>query len=387
MEPRERVLTSLHHEEPNRVPRDIGSLPVTGIHAEAYSKYLKEYKDGELDPNQVEIEDVIQQLARVDDRILEEWKVDTRGVWANPGSDWELGVDEDQSHYRFIDEWGITWGMPKRSGYYYDIRDNPLSGEIEREDILDYPWPDPADTYRVAGIAERVDRINAERRYFISMTGLGPGIYELSQWMRGYKDLWIDFLKRGKLAHAMMRKITDLKLEFWEMALSEVGHLVDTVYMADDIGNQNNLQISLETYKEFIKPYQTEVFHFIKDNSPGEICLFYHSDGAIAGAIPDLLEAGIEALNPVQVSAAGMDPGRLNAEFGDRLTFWGAGANPHGTLRNGSLTELDEEIKSRNDIFAPGGGWVFAPIHNLQPDVTPEKIQTIIEAMDKYGGY
>ncbi len=387
MEPRERVLTSLNHEEPDRVPRDIGSLPVTGIHAEAYKKYIQKYKEGEIDPDGVEIDDIIQQLARVNDRVLREWKVDTRGVWANSGSNWKLHIEEDEKHYKFVDEWGITWGMPKRSGYYYDIRDNPLSGKITGEDILNYPWPDPGDTYRVSGIGERIGRINEEKRYFISMTGLGPGIYELSQWMRGYKDLWIDFLKRGDLAHSMLRKITDLKLEFWDMALSEVGPLIDTVYMADDIGNQNNLQISLQTYREFIKPYQSEVFHFIKDNGGSDIRLFYHSDGAIYEAIPDLIEAGVEALNPVQVSASGMDPAKLKKEFGEKLSFWGAGANPHGILRNGNLSELDAEIKSRNEVFAPGGGWVFAPIHNLQPDVSPEKIQTIIDAMDRYGTY
>ena len=385
MEPRERVVASLNHEKPDRIPRDIGSLPVTGIHARAYEDYLEKYPPEDLEDKTVEIDDVIQQLAKIHEEALQKWGVDTRGVSARPGSNWTLEIRETEKHHKFTDEWGITWAKPKKSGYYYDIRENPLSGEITKADVRDYYWPDSEDDARIDGLRDEIEEIIREDRYFISMTGLGPGIYELAQWLRGYKDLWLDFLRNGDLAHLIMEKVTELKLQFWKMALSEVGDLVDTVYMADDIGNQDNLQISLDTYREFIKPYQKRVFSFIKDKAPSRVFIFYHSDGAIREAIPDLIDAGIDALNPVQVSATGMDPEVLVEEFGEEIAFWGAGANPHGTLLNGDVDDVAREIRSRVDTFGSSGGWVFAPIHNIQPDVEPAKIETMLDTIDSYG--
>lgn len=385
MEPRERVVAALNHEKPDRIPRDIGSLPVTGIHAKAYESYLQEYPPENLEDRSIEIDDVIQQLAKPHEETLKKWRIDTRGVAAKPGSDWSLEIEEGDKHHKFTDEWSLTWAKPKKSGYYYDIRENPLSGDIEKRNVLEYPWPDPQDESRVEGLREEIVELNQEKQYFISMTGLGPGIYELAQWLRGYKDLWLDFLRNGELAHLVMEKVTELKLNFWKMALDEVGDLIDTVYMADDIGNQDNLQVSLDTYREFIKPYQKKVFNFIKTEAPGSVFIFYHSDGAIREAIPDLIDAGIDALNPVQVSATGMDPENLIEEFGDEVAFWGAGANPHGTLLNDNRDEVSREIRSRIDLFGSSGGWVFAPIHNIQPDVDPDKIEAMFETMDTYG--
>jgi len=385
MEPRERVIAALNHEKPDRIPRDVGSLPVTGIHAKAYENYLRNYSPEDLEDKSIEIYDVTQQLAKPHEETLKKWRIDTRGVSARPGSGWSLEIKEGDKHHKFTDEWGITWAKPKKSGYYYDIRENPLSGEVEKRDVLEYPWPDPQDESRIEGLSEEIAELNQEKRYFISLTGLGPGIYELAQWLRGYKDLWLDFLRDGELAHLIMEKVTELKLDFWKMALNEVGDLIDTVYMADDIGNQDNLQVSLDTYREFIKPYQKKVFKFIKNEAPSRVFIFYHSDGAIREAIPDLIDAGIDALNPVQVSASGMDPEGLIKEFGDEIAFWGAGANPHGTLLNGNRDEVSREIRSRIDLFDSNGGWVFAPIHNIQPDVEPEKIEAMFETMDTYG--
>lgn len=387
MQPRERVITSLNHETPDRVPRDIGSLPVTGIHEEAYRNYLSKYNTKLLKEEEIEIEDTKQQLAKVQEETLRQWKIDTRGVWAKPGSDWTFEIEEGEKHFKFTDEWGISWGKPKESGYYYDIRNNPLSGDIDKQDVLEYPWPNPKDKARIKGLKKRIKTINKDRRYFITMTGLGPGIYEIAQWLRGYKDLWLDFLRDPELAHCLLEKVTELKLDFWEMALSEVGDLIDTVYMADDIGTQEDLQISLDTYRELVKPYQSKLFHFIKSRAPSKIYIFYHSDGAIKQAIPDLIDAGIDVLNPVQVSAKGMDPAVLKDNFGKEITFWGGGPNPHGTLRKGNQEQVAKEIKSRIDTLSPNGGWVFAPIHNIQPDVTAEKLQTTIDTMNKYGTY
>lgn len=386
MEPRERVVTALEHKEPDRIPRDLGSSLVTGIHKDAYERYM-EYQVGGTKLSNIQIIDIIQQLARVNEDVLKEWRIDTRGVWARPPSNWKLNVKETKSHYTFIDQWGIKWGKPKKKGLYFDMQDHPLSGKIMKKYIEGYPWPLPDDKARVKGLRDEIKQIKEDHDYFIFMTGLGPGIYELCQWMRGYKDFWIDLGKGADLAHFLLDKITELKVKFWEMALEEVGDLIDTVYIADDLGTQSKLQISIDMYKEFILPYHKRLFNFIKDNASSRVYIFFHSDGAIKDLLPFLLEAGIDILNPVQVSADGMEPGDLKAEFGDELSFWGAGANPHGTLGKNQPDKVKEELRDRIKELSPRGGWIFAPIHNIQPDVSPENVQAIWDTLDKYGNY
>ena len=383
MEPRDRVVDSLNHKEPDRVPRDLGSSLVTGIHRDAYKNYL-DYKGEEKD---IEIVDRIQQLAKVREKHLQKWSIDTRGVFSNPQSSWTLKIESTETHREFTDEWGIRWSKPLNGGLYYDITKSPLAGNIGTRDIKDYDWPDPKDRGRLQGIKEQIREINSDRRYFIFFTGLGPGIYELCQWLRGHKDFWLDLLRDPELAETLLDKITELKLKFWEMALEEVGDLVDTVYMADDLGTQEQLQISRKTYRDLIKPYQSKLFHFIKENAPTRIFIFYHSDGAIKTLIPDLIEAGIDILNPLQVSARDMNPQTLKEEFGNRISFWGGGGDPHGAFSGSSPEEVKEELKVRVKTLKPGGGWVCAPIHNVQRDVSPKNIEAFWEVMDEYGGY
>ena len=385
MEPRERVVASLNHEEPDRVPRDLGSSLVTGIHRGAYKKYL-DYTGEKLD-GKIETRDLIQQLADVEGRHLERWAVDTRGVFSNPPSNWELAIEETETHHEFIDQWGIKWSKPKKSGLYYDITESPLAGDIEVEDIEKHDWPDPVDPARFKGLRDEINKINQGRRYFIFFTGLGPGIYEMCQWIRGHREFWLDLIRSPELSKTLLNKITELKLKFWERALTEIGDLIDTVYMADDLATQENLQISIDTYRNFIKEPHYRVFHYIKENAPTPIHIFYHSDGAVRELIPDLIEAGIDVLNPVQVSARGMNPSELKEEFGDKLSFWGAGGNPHGALVNETSEKVEEEISSRIEALAEGGGWVFAPIHNIQPDVPPENFEAMWNALDGYGSY
>jgi uroporphyrinogen decarboxylase len=175
-------------------------------------------------------------------------------------------------------------------------------------------------------------------------------------------------------------------LDFWAAALEEIGDLLDVAVEYDDLGWQSGLLISKEMYRRYVKPRHRELFSFIKEHSRPAV--FLHSCGAVYDLIPDFIETGVDILNPVQVSAAGMDNTRqLKEEFGADLVFWGGGVDTQAILPRGSTDAVKEEVKRRIGDLAPGGGFVFAAVHNLQPDVPPENIAAMWEAWEEYGSY
>jgi uroporphyrinogen decarboxylase len=160
---------------------------------------------------------------------------------------------------------------------------------------------------------------------------------------------------------------------------------VQVVLVNDDLGTQQGPMLSIDCYKEMIWPYQKQLFSRIKQKA--DVFLLLHSCGSVYRFIPYLIEAGIDALNPVQVSAAEMDSAKLKKEFGKDVTFWGGGCDTQRVLNSGTTYEIEEEVKRRIDDLAPGGGFVFTQVHNIQPDVPPASIMTMIETFDKYRGY
>jgi uroporphyrinogen decarboxylase len=168
--------------------------------------------------------------------------------------------------------------------------------------------------------------------------------------------------------------------------LEEVGDLVDVAVEYDDLGWQSGLLVSAEMYRRYVKPRHKELFNFIKARSHAAV--FLHTCGAVYELIPDFIETGVDILNPLQVSAAGMgDTRRLKQEFGDKLTFWGGGVDTQGVLPGGTPEEVKDEVKRRIADLAPGGGFVFSAVHNIQPDVPPENTMAMWEAWKEYGAY
>jgi uroporphyrinogen decarboxylase len=158
---------------------------------------------------------------------------------------------------------------------------------------------------------------------------------------------------------------------------------IDIVQFGDDLGTQVALQISTEMYREMIKPYHRRIFHHVRDKWP-QLKVFFHSCGAIADLIPDLIDAGVEVLNPVQISAKGMDAVMLKREFGKDISFWGGGADMQQTVVNGTLEDIKDEVRRFIDIFSRDGGYVFTQVHNIQANVPPEKIMAIYETAAEY---
>jgi uroporphyrinogen decarboxylase len=217
----------------------------------------------------------------------------------------------------------------------------------------------------------------------VVLGGLCAGIMEMAAWTRGFENYFSDFAINPEMLGYLMDTVLDLKMAYWEKALSEVGEYVDVVQEADDFAGQFRMLISPEMYRKIAKPRHKKLFNFLHKHSNAKI--FFHSCGAIRPVIPDLIEIGVDILNPVQVSAVGMDSAELKREFGNEITFWGGGVDTQRILGDGTPQEVRDDVKRRIEDLAPGGGFVFATVHNIQPDVPPENIMAMWETLEEYG--
>ncbi|MGM0365539.1 MAG: uroporphyrinogen decarboxylase family protein [Actinomycetota bacterium] len=384
MNSRERVLAALQHKEPDMIPFDIGGAPNTGIHIIAYRRLLK-YLGYDIE---AKLGDVIFQSALIDEEILQHLKVDLRGldfcIFGSESIQKEL--KEDEKYFFFTGDWKIKWVMPKINGFYYDMRQHPLSGSIDpgQVDELDVPglpsqeeidsFKNKAKTYRKRGLA-------------VVLAGPDGGILEHAFAIRGHEDFMVDMVSQPGLAKKLLDKILAYKLEYWELMLREMGELVDIVSEGDDMATQKGLIINPRLYRSMLKPLHRELFSFIRKNAPKPLFINFHSCGSIKELIPDFIEIGINSLHPVQVSAWGMDTKKLKKEFGRDLAFWGGGVDTQHVLSQGTPKQVREEVKRRIDDLAPGGGYIFAAVHNIQADVPPENIMAMWEAFNQYRNY
>ncbi len=372
---RERVRLTLEHKQTDRIPIDLGGSDVTTITSAPYER-LKSLVGIQLPTKifarrfqSVFVDAEVQQIFHCDLRPVP-YRA-SRKAKANPST--EMG---------FIDEWGVSYRRPV-DGLYYDIVEYPLAhaaiGDLER-----YDWPDPDDPDRVEGVAE-------EARYWFEHSQfalLGPGsscsLFEQCWYLRGFEQFLVDLMINKEFAHALMRKVLDVRLKMYGNYLEQAGRYLDLVYVADDISMQTGPIMSPATYREMIKPYQKEYFQFIKNKSQAK--LFYHCCGNVKPFLEDLIEIGIDVLNPVQVTATGMDPAELKRVYGDRLVFWG-GIDTQQLLPKGSPAEVRQETRRIIDIMAQGGGYVLSAVHNIQADTAAENIVAMLNAAFEYGGW
>ncbi len=379
----ERVRAALEHREPDRIPFDLGGSILTGIHHKAYRRLRKHLG---LPEREIVLEDRIQQLAKVDEDVKERLKADVDGI--NPKGRAEPKPEEGEKgdYLYFVDEWGIEWHMPKDGGLYYDMRRHPLAGLSDQEAKRRFKYPDPTDMSRYAGMKEKAEECFRKGRPYI-LGRNAPGIFEISLWTRGFEDFYVDMIANKKFAEWLMDQILEVKWEYWDRILDIVGENVLVISEADDLAGQNGPLVSPSLYRELIKPRHTKLFSMIKKKAKTKVYIFFHSCGSVRELIADLIESGVDALNPVQVSAAAMDTKELKKEFGKDITFWGGGVDTQRILPKGTKQQIIDEVRRRIDDLAPGGGFVFATVHNIQADVPPENIVTMWEALQRYGGY
>ena len=385
MNSRERILTTLNHKEPDRVPFDMGGTVVTGINVKAYAA-LRDYLG--LPPVEPTIVDVVQQLAQVDDDVVDRLGVDVRNVAPRSSATYRIEIkDMEGGNYTyFYDEYGIGWRMPKVGGLYYDMFDHPLGGHIDESNIDRYVLPDPRDQARFAGLREAAERVIKEEQRALIVGNLSAGIFEMYLWTRGFTDGYSDFVGKPARSQNIMHRFMDLQLAYWEKMFDVLGDMIDVVQLADDFAGQDDMLISPSSYRRHLKPLHKELFDFIHSRSSAKI--FLHSCGSIRKVIPDLIEIGLDVINPVQVSAAGMNSAELKREYGRDLTFWGGGVDTQRAFNeNHTPEEVREDVKRRITDLMPSGGFVFATVHNILHNVPPENIMAMWETLQEYGAY
>jgi uroporphyrinogen decarboxylase len=378
---RARVRDALEHREPDRVPRDLGAIRMTGIHVRAYAGLRRALG---LPERTVRVGDVSQQLAAVDDDALDALGIDVRGVEPRAPSGYRREIVDEGESVAYLDEWGVRRRMPK-DGFFFDPSSAPLGGEIDAGHLARFAWPDGADPARRAGVAEEARRVVAEEDRAVYVGSVCAGLTEMLFRLRGFEDGYMDLAADQALARALMERVLEVKLAWWGAVLPELGDAVDVVGEADDLGGQGSTLFSPRTYRELVKPLHAELFAFIRARTRARI--LFHSCGAICELLPDLVEIGVEVLNPVQVSAAGMETAALKRDFGRDLVFWGGGVDTQRVLASGSPADVRAEVARRIADLAPGGGFVFASVHNIQANVPPENAAAMWEAVATHGTY
>ena len=374
---RERLLAAVNHQEPDRIPFDLGSTQVTGIHVVAYRR-LRNYLG--LPPAEPRLCDVVQGLALPDDDIVERLGVDVRGLFPLNSHNWKIDIRDAGAHGEFVDEWGMTQQRPREEGLYFSIVRSPLDREgLTAGDVREHRWPDTGDPRRIEGLRELAQAYRGQGRA-VMIKGVLAGIFEMSQRVRGVERFMVDLASDERMTCAILDAMVELKLRFWELALPRLGDLVDVVSEADDYATQTSQLISPRMFRRIFKPRLQTLFSRIHQLAP-HAKLFFHSDGNIRPILPDLIEIGIDILNPVHITAAGMEATALKRDFGGDVCFWGGGVETQNVLPFGTPQEVRDNVHRNVDALAPGGGYVFNTIHNVQADVPPENIVAMIEAL------
>jgi len=378
MTPRDRLLAALSRMEPDRFPVDLGGTATTTITKGAYLPLRSPLGLPAVEPRALSF---TAGSVRPDEDVLERFHVDTRGMKPGGPTGFKASVVAGQAYDVYFDEWGVGFRRPRYSGLYFDQFVNPLK-DRDAEYIRAYPFPRGDDPGRIKGLRDEALRLRAAGYPVILSQSLGSGILHGGTALFGFEDYFCRMLLEPAIVDEVSERILQGKMAFYDMMFSELGDLLDVVTEADDLGTQRGAFLSLEDYRLRIKPYQARLFAFIKSKAPW-VKIFYHSCGSVVDFIPDLIDIGIDALNPLQLSAAGMDPAFLKKEYGRDLCFWGGGVDTQDVLPHGAPEAVKDEVRRRIEVWAKGGGFVFAAVHNIQADVPPENVVALFEAVDE----
>jgi uroporphyrinogen decarboxylase len=409
MTSRDRVLATLNHKEPDRVPIDFGGTAVTGIAAIAYHR-LKEYLG--IQSGHTRIIDITQQLAQPEDEILDRFHVDVLDIgraYNVNDEDWYdvnvYGTDvqypvwfkpsyNEEGYYEIIDEGIVLARMPK-NGYFFDQTYYPYL-EGYPEDFSNFPTalrktpgyhcpPPPFDNMKQKrfwqNLRETAKRVKEQTKKILTIN-VGGGLFESGYGMRRLDKFLIDIFRNPSQVEKFIDVIQEFNMATLSIICKNLGDVIDIIRIGDDLGGNDGPFFSPQTYRNLFKPYLTEMCDYIKKHSSMKI--FFHSCGSIYPLIPDLIEAGIDILNPVQINIKYMEPKKLKAEFGDSLTFWGAGADVRNVVSRKTPSEIKKHVQELLDIYSPGGGFVWGTIHNITPEILPQNIVAMFEAVQEY---
>lgn len=400
---RERVLCALNHKEADRVPIDFGAMRSTGIHASAYIK-LKKYL-GSLG-GFVKVYDLMQMLAEPEKEVIEFFDADVvqlhryRPTFGIPINQWKRGLLPDGEECLYPEEFHpvkkergekdiivdgrIVARMPK-DGFWYDSVFFPLA-DAENEKDIDACGLSAIEEDEIEYLKKEAGELKEEYPDYAVLGSFGGNVFESGLFTFGMEKYLTLLIEKPKLVEYFNEKIVENHIINLRKYLEAVGDHIDIIQMGDDLGTQNAPYISPRLYRQLIKLYHKRVYEEVHRLSP-RIKVFLHSCGSIYDFIPDLIEIGVDILNPVQTTARNMDPVSLKKEFGKDIVFWGGGVEAQGVLMFGAPEEVRSQVRERIRILGPGGGFVFNQIHNILPEVPPENVVAAYREARNCGGY
>ncbi|MFH1716982.1 MAG: uroporphyrinogen decarboxylase family protein [Planctomycetota bacterium] len=398
---RERVLAALEHRESDRVPVDFSGHRSSGIAAMAYPR-LREHLG--LPPKPVRVYDVIQQLAVVDEDVLDRFGVDTielgRGfaLDAESWSPWTLPdgtpcfvpawtrLERDEGRWVIRSKSGrVLAHMPDGALYFEQTYFPFLEGEDldAVSDVLgESMWtaiaspPGPVNSRELSDGAKCL-RTGTDR----AIIGLfGGNLFEVGQFLYRNDRFMMLLAGEPQHAHRFLDKLVEIHMDNLERFLGAVGEHIDIILFGDDLGMQTGPMMSPRMYCEFFKPRHRLLWNRAKELADVKVML--HCCGGVRELFPHLIEAGLDAINPVQITCSGMDAAELKAEFGRDITFWGGGCDTRDVLPNGTPEQVAEHVRRQVEILSPGGGFVFQQVHNILANVPAENIMAMFDAVN-----
>ena len=415
MTSRERILASVRHQEPDRVPVDLGATPSSGISAIAYRNLKKHLGIGE---GHTRVYDVVQQLAQPEEMILDRYGVDVLDIgrtfntrdedwydvtlpqgiqvqfpaWFHPvkqpDGSWDAFIpDGDPNGLRiasmpatgtFFDQ---TY-FPYLDGYPDDFRDLPLEmSRILWAALVHSPWDHAAEPDFWQKLRERAIALRQSSDRALVIVA-GCNLFEWGTFLRRMDNFLMDLALNQADVERLLDALMEIHLDTLEKVCEAVGDVADILRFGDDLGMDTGPFMAPDTYRKLFKPRHTILCNYVKEHS--QMHTFLHSCGSIYRLLPDLIEAGYDIINPVQLGTRDMEAERLKKEFGQDITFWGGGCDTRQVLNRAAPAEVKDHVKGLLDIWMPGGGFVFNTVHNILPDVPPENIEAMFEAVAEF---
>ena len=413
MNSRERILAAIGHKSPDRIPVDLGATPSTGISVVAYHNLINHLGMGHLKNN---VYDVIQEVTQPDMELLDHFGVDVLDIGRefNTAPDYWQKLELIKGYPANYPKWfnpvkqpDGSWLAPGKSGEYigkmpigaaffdqliFPYRDGypetykHLGDEMARSiwggfGFTPYDWIDEPNFWQMLRDKTIDLRLKTDKALLL---GVGCNLFEWGTFLRRIDNFLMDLYLEPDNVHKLLDALMERHMEFLGKVCEAVGDIVDILKFGDDLGTNTGPFIPNETYREFFLPRHKQMCDFVKANSSAHTML--HCCGGIYELIPDLIEAGFEILNPVQINAIHMEPRKLKLEFGKELTFWGGGINTQSVLNRANPAEVKRHVIENLEAFSPGGGYVFNTVHNILSEVPPENIVAMFEAVREFRG-
>ncbi len=394
---RERVMSAVRREVPDRVPVDLGGMRSTGIMASAYVQLKKHIG---VRGGDTYVYDPGQQLARVEEPVLQHFACDVLPLDGGLLAAWRdytlpdgtpakvdrgFRTEPDGSGGEYVrDPSGRVVRHRPAASLYFDPVYFPLAEAASAKDLERYPWPRLTED-ALCDLQAEACRLHEETDYAI-MGSFGGAFVEDAQFLRGWANFLMDLVRDAGFATALLDRLLDAHLANVAVYLEAVGEYIQIIQVGGDLGTQTGPQMRPALYYEHIQPRQRALWGRIHELAP-HVAIFLHSCGGIYELLPGIIDAGCDILNPVQIAAKDMQPERLKKEFGNRLCFWGGGCDTQRILPFATPEEVYAHTRHNVEMLKPGGGFVFCQVHNIQAGVPPENIVAMYEAVRDAGTY